>query len=104
MGQLLFKKCFLDAIRAGTKRTTIRRWTNPRLKVGQRAFAPGIGYLGIESVDVIDLARLGEDDAKADGFENLAEMKRMLRSSIPTRPATAGSGFASRSRASPMKI
>jgi hypothetical protein len=85
MGQLLFKKIFWDAIRDGSKTTTLRRWTSARLRAGQRAFSPGIGWLKIEAVDPIDLARLREDDAKADGFENLAEMKRMLRQLYPNQ-------------------
>jgi hypothetical protein len=54
MGQLLFKKIFWDALRDGTKRTTIRRWSAPRLKPGQRAWTPGVGWLAIESVEQID--------------------------------------------------
>jgi hypothetical protein len=89
MGQLLFKKIFWDSIRDGSKTTTVRRWTSPRLKAGQRAYSPGIGWLKIEAVDVIDLARLGENDAKADGFASVAEMKRMLRELYPNQ---AGDG------------
>jgi hypothetical protein len=83
MGQLLFKKCFFDAIRSGQKRTTIRRWSSARLKAGQRAFAPGLGYLTIEAVDVVRLEQLSDADALADGFDSLAQMKRMLRRLYP---------------------
>jgi len=85
MGQLLFKKCFFDAIRSGQKRTTIRRWSSARLKVGQRAFAPGLGYLTIEAVEVVALEQLGDADARADGFDSAADMKRMLRRLYPTQ-------------------
>ena len=83
MGQLLFKKCFWDAIRAGRKRTTIRRWTSPRLRAGQRAFAPGLGWLMIESVDVVELEHLSDADARADGFDTLRQMKRTLHELYP---------------------
>jgi len=83
MGQLLFKKCFWDAIRDGTKRTTLRRWAAPRVKPGGRAYSPGVGWLAIERVDVVRLDQLTESDAKADGFETLAAMRAMLREIYP---------------------
>jgi hypothetical protein len=86
MGQLLFKKCFWEAIRRGSKRTTVRRWRSPRLRAGQRAFAPGLGWLLIESVDVVaDLDDLADADARADGFETLEQMKRALHELYPSR-------------------
>src|SRR6266487_519004 len=84
MGQLLFKKCFWDAIRRGSKRTTVRRWTSPRLRAGQRAFAPGLGWLFIEAVNIVDLDQLDDADARADGFETLEQMKRALRRLYPS--------------------
>jgi hypothetical protein len=85
MGQLLFKKCFWDAIRRGSKQTTVRRWTSPRLRAGQRAFVPGLGWLIIEAVEVVNLDQLGDADARADGFETLAQMKRELHRLYPKR-------------------
>jgi len=85
MGQLLFKKCFWEAIRGGTKRTTIRRWSSARLKAGQRAFSPGVGWLTIDAIEVIDdLDRLGDADARADGFETIEQMHRTLVSFYPS--------------------
>jgi hypothetical protein len=83
MGQLLFKKCFFDAIRDGSKRTTIRRWPRPRLKRGQRAFAPGIGWLLIEHVETVELARLDDADARADGFATARDMRQALLQMYP---------------------
>jgi hypothetical protein len=83
MGQLLFKKCFWDAIRAGTKRTTLRRWDRPRAKAGERAFAPGVGWLSVRAVDVVELDELGEADARADGFESLHQMRQALDEIYP---------------------
>jgi hypothetical protein len=42
-----------------------------------------VGWLKIEAVDVIELRRLRESDARADGFENVAQMTRMLRQLYP---------------------
>jgi hypothetical protein len=89
MGQLLFKKEFWDAIRVGSKRTTIRRWSFARLKPGGRAFSPGLGWLAIESVEVVQLSHLTAADAHADGFQTLAAMKRTL---AEIYPETAGDG------------
>ena len=83
MGQLFFKKPLQVAIREGRKRTTIRRWDRARLRAGQEAFAPGVGWLTIEGVDAIDLSSLGEADARADGFVSLGEMRRTLRDLYP---------------------
>jgi hypothetical protein len=83
MGQLLFKKCFWQPIRDGAKRTTIRRWLRPRLKPGQRAYSPGLGWLLIDSVDLINLEDLHDADALADGFPTVREMRRALHELYP---------------------
>ncbi len=89
MGQLLFKKCFWEAIRNGKKRTTLRRWDRPRVKAGGRAFTPGVGWLRVDGVDVVELASLGEADAGADGFSSLDEMRAALAVLYPAH-ATDG--------------
>jgi hypothetical protein len=83
MGQLFFKKPLQDAIRAGRKRTTIRRWDRARLRAGQEAFAPGIGWLAIERVEAVDLRALADADAVADGFTSVRELRRVLRELYP---------------------
>ena len=83
MGQLFFKKPYQDAIRAGRKHTTIRRWNNPRVRAGQRAFSPGLGWLSIQSVNAIDLDALSDADAAADGFDSLSHLRSGLISMYP---------------------
>ena len=83
MGQLFFKKVYQDAIRAGLKWTTIRRWDRPRVQAGRRAFCPGLGWLRIEQVEVIGLKSLTDADAKADGFTKLIELREALLSLYP---------------------
>ena len=85
MGQLLFRKVFWEAIARGSKRTTVRRWNRARLKAGQRAFAPGVGWLDIETVDAVDLASFTDADARADGFESLKEMFAALHEMYPDK-------------------
>jgi len=62
---------------------TLRRWAHPRVAAGKRAFCPGLGYLLIESVEPVEWADLNEDDAIADGFKSLREMKKTLLSLYP---------------------
>ena len=83
MSQLFFKKYLQDAIRANRKKTTIRRWSRPMLQVGKRAFSPGLGWLAIESVDVVQLDDLGDADAQEDGFVTAQEIKRLLHELYP---------------------
>jgi hypothetical protein len=85
MGQLFFKKPLQLALRAGRKRTTIRRWPSerPALRAGQRVFSPGLGWLLIDAVEAVDLAALADDDARADGFETVARLRQVLASVYP---------------------
>jgi len=83
MSQLFFKKIYQDAIRAGAKSTTIRRWDRPMVKPGQIACSPGRGWLAIESVDAVQREALDDSDATADGFKTAREMRRLLRSLYP---------------------
>jgi hypothetical protein len=83
MSQLFFKKRYQDAIRAGCKSTTIRRWGRPMVRVGRRAFSPGLGWLSIEAVDPVAWDELDDADASADGFATAIEMKRLLLEIYP---------------------
>lgn len=78
VGLLLFKKTFAVDIRLGRKTTTLRKWDRPRVRAGQRVFAPGVGYLRVSSVEEVRLAELGERDARADGFPDLAALRAAL--------------------------
>ena len=83
MGQLFFKKPLQAAIREGRKRTTIRRWRSPRVRVGQEAFSPGLGWLSIDRVEPVELDRLADADARADGFDSLPDLRRVLLALYP---------------------
>ena len=94
MGQLFFKKPLQLAIREGRKHTTIRRWPaeRPALRAGQRVFSPGLGWLLIDAVEPVALAALGDDDARADGFDDAARLRRVLLSLYPSH-ARDGKGW-----------
>ena len=89
MSQLHFKKVFWPLIRSGTKRTTIRRWSTPRVKPNSRSYCPGLGWLLIDSVEPISLKRLTRADARADGFPTLASLHKTLAELYPDQ---AGDG------------
>jgi hypothetical protein len=81
--QLFFKKPLQVAIREGRKRTTIRRWKDARLRHGDRSYAPGVGWLAIDAVEAVDLDRLAEADARADGFDTLHTLRQALLALSP---------------------
>jgi len=83
MSQLHFKKVFWPLIRSGQKRTTIRRWSTPRIKANSRAYCPGLGWLHIDNVEAIELKQLKAADAHADGFKTLALLHKTLREIYP---------------------
>lgn len=83
MPQLFFKKAYQEAIRAGRKSTTIRRWNKPMMRAGQQAFSPGLGWLAIDAVEAVELDALDEADANSDGFTTVLQMRRQLKSLYP---------------------
>ena len=94
MSQLFFKKPLQEAIRQGRKRTTIRRWpaARPGVRAGQRVYSPGLGWLTIERVDGVELDKLCDADAKADGFDTAAGLRQVLLALYP-RHAGDGKGW-----------
>ncbi len=75
---LLFKKQFLPAIRQGRKRQTIRLWPYRRMRPGQRSYIPGIGPIRITCVEPIQLDELTPQDAVADGFDTVEQLRQAL--------------------------
>ncbi len=75
---LLFKKKFLDAIRCGEKRQTIRLWKYCRMRAGQRSYIPGVGYIRIDAIDQVSVDSLTNDDARRDGFTSAAHLRTEL--------------------------
>ena len=100
MSQLFFKKRYQEAIRSGHKHTTIRRWNRPMVRPGSRAYSPGLGWLAIESVDAIELEKLGEEDARADGFKTAGEMRQLLCALYPQHASDGKQWFRVRFRLS----
>ena len=77
---LLFKKKFLDAIRAGRKTQTVRLWNVCRMRAGQRSYIPGVGYIWIRAVDEVALDDLTNEDAVLDGFDDVRSLRAEIES------------------------
>jgi hypothetical protein len=82
---LLFKKKFLDAIRAGEKTQTIRLWPFRRMKSGQRSYIPGVGYIRITTVEEVELAQLTDADALPDGFPTADALRAEIAKLYPDK-------------------
>jgi hypothetical protein len=85
---LLFKKRFLDAIRAGSKTQTIRLWPYRRMRAGQRSYIPSVGYIEVTAVDEVALEQLTDADAVPDGFPTVDELRAEI-ARIYSDPANA---------------
>ncbi len=90
---LLFKKKFLDAIRAGQKTQTVRLWKWRKMKPGQRSYIPGAGYIHIEAVDEVALSQLTEADAVLDGFSSAAALRQEIEHLYPKQLAAGHRAF-----------
>ncbi|RLI85176.1 MAG: ASCH domain-containing protein [Archaeoglobales archaeon] len=81
MKHLEFKEKYLKSLLSGKKRATIRATTN--LKPGDTVFVHCggkiIGKAEIESIEEKLVEELTEEDARADGFSDLKELRRELR-------------------------
>jgi hypothetical protein len=80
---LLFKKKFMDAIRAGEKTQTVRLWKYRRMRPGQRSYIPGAGYIRVQAVDEVALADLTDEDARLDGCESADALRTEIAALYP---------------------
>lgn len=76
---LLFKKKFLEDIRAGRKTQTIRVWKFRHMRAGQLTYTPGVGYIEITEVKPVTLEELTDADAVPDGFANAEDLRAEIR-------------------------
>ena len=80
-----FKGQFAEAIRRGEKVTTLRRWPNCRMAVGDRVYAQRIGWLRVISARPIELKSLKHADAVSDGFASLEDLFATLKKLYPNQ-------------------
>ncbi len=77
---MIFRKSFLELIRAGKVKRAYRRWARPAATPGSTLHTP-VGLLAIVSVSEVDPASLTERDARAAGHADLAALLKDLRPS-----------------------
>ena len=75
---MLFRRADLDAIAAGELTLAFRRWRRPTVKAGG-TLQTRAGLLAIESVDVVDPARISAADARRAGFADPDAARAALR-------------------------
>lgn len=63
------------------------------MRAGERAYAPGLGWLAIDTVEQVDLRELGDDDARADGFDTVAALRKVLYALYPDHCADGKNWF-----------
>lgn len=76
---ILLKKKFLDLVRTGAKRQTVRVWPKRRLRAGQNEYIPGLGRIRITAFERVAPADLTEEDARLDGFASREALLAELR-------------------------
>ena len=80
---LFMKKEYFEPIRSGRKTTTLRFWRGPLVRPHSEHAIRGLGRVRIEAVRPLELAELTEQDAREDGFDSLADLKRRLDEYYP---------------------
>jgi len=68
------------------------------VRPGQNAFSPGLGWLAIDAVDLIQIDSLDDEDATSDGFETATAMRRQLIEIYPRHTEDEKSWFRVRFR------
>ena len=84
---ILLKKKFLDLVRSGAKRQTIRVWPRRRLRPGQREFIPGLGRIRITAFERVSPEDLTDEDARLDGFETADQLRAEIVQLYPKQLA-----------------
>lgn len=85
---LLFKKPFHAGLAGGTITLTFRRWQKPHVKPGGRYRCHPIGVLQVDTVALVPVAAITDDDAKRAGFSTRAEAIAYLEELGPLTDAT----------------
>ena len=80
---LLMKKQFFEAIRTGTKTTTLRYWRRPMVRAGSVHSVRGLGAVRVDDLQVIDFDDITDADACADGLSGRAELTTVLAELYP---------------------
>ena len=75
---MVFTKRLREGIRRGRIRCSVRVWTRPHVKVGNR-YQMDDGNIIVDSIDEIRLADITYDLARESGFESVDDLLRIAR-------------------------
>jgi hypothetical protein len=75
---MVFTKRLREGVRRGEITCSIRIWTRPHVKVGNR-YRMDDGEIEIDSLEPIDLAEVTPDLARESGFLSLADLLKVAR-------------------------
>jgi hypothetical protein len=70
---MLFPQRFWSGLADGSVELAFRRWRRAGVKAGGTQLTPA-GVLAIDTVDVVDVGDITEDDARRAGYRDLAEL------------------------------
>jgi hypothetical protein len=85
---LLFKKPFHAGLASGAITLTFRRWQKPHVKPGGRYRCHPIGVLQVDTVALVTVGAITDDDAKRAGFATRGEAVAYLEELGPLTDAT----------------
>jgi hypothetical protein len=75
---VLYEMRFREGVQNGSVTVTFRRWKRRQVTAGNR-YRTAVGMLEVESVDVIDAAKITNADAKRSGYPSAAAVIADLR-------------------------
>lgn len=81
---MLFTREFKEAIRAGRVTRTYRDWSRPQARVGGRYNLHPDGIIEVDAIATVDVADIGDRDAKQAGFASGAELRKVLKKNTGT--------------------
>ncbi|WP_043347702.1 hypothetical protein [Beutenbergia cavernae] len=75
---MLFETRFADGVRSGAVTVTFRRWRRVQAVAGHR-YRTAVGRIVVDDVGVVDVTRIGDDDARLAGYADAPELVADLR-------------------------
>jgi hypothetical protein len=76
--RVLFKQRFWAGLQDGSVTVAFRRWKRPTVRAGGTLQSPG-GLLAIDSVEIVGVDAIDDDDAAAAGYDGRSDLMANLR-------------------------
>ena len=75
---MVFAKALREGVRRGRIRCSVRIWTRPHVKVGNR-YSMDEGHIEVESISPIELSDVTHDLARESGFKSVEDLLRIAK-------------------------